>query len=133
MISRHNIDEIKLFAVTAYQYGFSSLLNFNIILQLTHPLCDRNLIYARLDAVSEISESMGSCRESHDKHMQESETSCNLVVHSELGSVLSSVLTMLGRSPDVQRGITRIFHRTATPKEVMRLLFCSLLLMAIIL
>ncbi|XP_020079711.1 DNA mismatch repair protein MSH3 isoform X1 [Ananas comosus] len=84
---------------------------------LTHPLCDRNLIYARLDAVSEISESMGSCRESHDKHMQESETSCNLVVHSELGSVLSSVLTMLGRSPDVQRGITRIFHRTATPKE----------------
>ncbi|XP_022736084.1 DNA mismatch repair protein MSH3 isoform X4 [Durio zibethinus] len=35
----------------------------------------------------------------------------------ELSCVLSSVLTYLGRSPDIQRGITRIFHRTATPAE----------------
>ncbi|RZR91100.1 hypothetical protein BHM03_00019148 [Ensete ventricosum] len=30
--------------------------------KVTHPLCDRNSISARLDAVSEIAESMGSCK-----------------------------------------------------------------------
>ncbi|CAI0546902.1 unnamed protein product [Linum tenue] len=68
---------------------------------VTHPLCDRNLIHARLDAVSEILGSMSSS-----------------TVHHDLYFLLSSVLTTLGRLPDIQRGITRIFHRTATPKEV---------------
>ncbi|CAN1264854.1 DNA mismatch repair protein MSH3 [Linum perenne] len=68
---------------------------------VTHPLCDRNLIYARLDAVSEIVDSMSSSS-----------------VQNDLYYLLSSVLTTLGRLPDIQRGITRIFHRTATPKEV---------------
>ncbi|CAN1264859.1 DNA mismatch repair protein MSH3 [Linum perenne] len=39
-------------------------------------------------------------------------------VQNDLYYLLSSVLTTLGRLPDIQRGITRIFHRTATPKEV---------------
>lgn len=39
------------------------------------------------------------------------------IVRPKLHNVLSSVLTFLGRSPDIQRGITRIFHRTATTSE----------------
>ncbi|XP_020682770.1 DNA mismatch repair protein MSH3 isoform X2 [Dendrobium catenatum] len=73
---------------------------------VTHPLCERNSIIARLDAVTEIADSMGSCRGLKE------ETSCN-----ETSSILSEVLKMLGKSPDVQRGITRIFHRTATAAE----------------
>ncbi|KAK4431505.1 DNA mismatch repair protein MSH3 [Sesamum alatum] len=52
---------------------------------VTHPLCDRGMICARSDAVSEILESMGSSKASE--------------------------------APDIQRGITRIFHRTATASE----------------
>ncbi|CBI31781.3 unnamed protein product, partial [Vitis vinifera] len=56
---------------------------------VSHPLCDSNMISARLDAVSEIVMSMGSCKASQN----------------------------FGRSPDIQRGLTRIFHRTATASE----------------
>ncbi|KAF3335261.1 DNA mismatch repair protein MSH3 [Carex littledalei] len=73
---------------------------------LIHPLCDANLITSRLDAVSEILKSMSTSTVSQSE-----------ISKSDLNSVLSSVLTMLGRSPDVERGITRIFHRTAKPTE----------------
>ncbi|XP_015878076.3 DNA mismatch repair protein MSH3 [Ziziphus jujuba] len=82
---------------------------------ITHPLCDRNMITARLNAVSEIRESMGSCKASQD--IGGLDAGDGRTIHSEFNYVLSSVLTTLGRSPDIQRGITRIFHRTATPSE----------------
>lgn len=85
-------------------------------MQVTHPLRDRNLISARLDAVSEIADSMGPNRITH--HAVEEEASYSPIVQPKIGYLLSSILTTLGRSPDVQRGITRIFHRTATAAEV---------------
>lgn len=84
---------------------------------MTHPLCDRNMIYARLDAVSEIAMSMGSYKCSQDLDIDEGHSDIT-IVHPKVHHVISSVLTTLGRSPDVQRGITRIFHRTATASEV---------------
>ncbi|CAN6236705.1 unnamed protein product [Urochloa humidicola] len=83
---------------------------------LTHPLCDQHLICARHDAVSEISESMGS-RHSIDNLQDEGCGSCTNLVRSDLSTILSSVLEMLGKSLDIQRGITRIFHCKATAKE----------------
>ncbi|XP_073315193.1 DNA mismatch repair protein MSH3 isoform X3 [Primulina huaijiensis] len=77
---------------------------------VTHPLCHRNMIYARLDAVSEILESMGIMDFN-------SEYSGTAMLKLELHHIISSALIGLGRSPDIQRGITRIFHRTATPSE----------------
>lgn len=88
------------------------------MIQVTHPLCDRNMISARLDAVSEISESMGSSRASQNIGGLDGEDSDITIVQPEFSYILSSVLTNLGRSPDIQRGITRIFHRTAAPSEV---------------
>ncbi|GAB2283573.1 hypothetical protein Dimus_018079 [Dionaea muscipula] len=41
-----------------------------------------------------------------------------IVFQQGINHVVSSVLIALGISSDIQRGITRIFHRTATPKEV---------------
>ncbi|CAO1943543.1 unnamed protein product [Urochloa humidicola] len=83
---------------------------------LTHPLCDQHLICARHDAVSEISESMGS-RHSIDNLQDEGCGSCTTLVRSDLSTILSSVLEMLGKLLDIQRGITRIFHCKATAKE----------------
>ncbi|KAL0304249.1 UNVERIFIED_CONTAM: DNA mismatch repair protein MSH3 [Sesamum radiatum] len=40
---------------------------------------------------------------------------CDRKIHH----LISSVLISLGRAPDVQRGITRIFHRTATASEML--------------
>ncbi|XP_044967026.1 DNA mismatch repair protein MSH3 isoform X1 [Hordeum vulgare subsp. vulgare] len=84
---------------------------------LTHPLCDRNLICARHDAISEISESMGSRQDPVHIRQDEEDGCCAASVRSDLSTILSSVLTMLGRSLDSQRGITRIFHCKATAKE----------------
>ncbi|KAF7002422.1 hypothetical protein CFC21_017917, partial [Triticum aestivum] len=84
---------------------------------LTHPLCDRNLICARHDAISEISESMGSRQDSVSIRQDEGDGCCAASARSDLSTILSSVLTMLGRSLDSQRGITRIFHCKATAKE----------------
>ncbi|XVF09858.1 hypothetical protein REPUB_Repub07fG0133200 [Reevesia pubescens] len=84
---------------------------------VTHPLCDRSMISARLDAVSEIALSMGSYKGFQSIVEIDGEDSDVAIMQQEFSCVLSSVLTFLGRSPDVQRGITRIFHRTATPKE----------------
>lgn len=86
------------------------------ILQVTHPICDRDMIYARLDAVSEILKSMDSSEVS--KVDSEEENPDITIVQPEIYHIISSVLTTLGRAPDVQRGITRIFHRTTTPSEV---------------
>ncbi|KAG8638414.1 hypothetical protein MANES_14G026600v8 [Manihot esculenta] len=84
---------------------------------VTHPLCDRNMISARLDAVSEIAESVGSYRASQNVGSIDEENSDVAIVQPDFYSLLSTVLTNLGRSPDIQRGITRIFHRTATASE----------------
>ncbi|XP_057527766.1 DNA mismatch repair protein MSH3 [Amaranthus tricolor] len=73
---------------------------------VTHPLCDRHMIAARLDAVAEIADAMGGCSIADAAN-----------VPSDISFVLSSVLTTLTQSPDVQRGITRIYHKTATPLE----------------
>ncbi|XP_024989642.1 DNA mismatch repair protein MSH3 isoform X5 [Cynara cardunculus var. scolymus] len=75
---------------------------------VSHPLRDRNMINARLDAISEILESMGSHNTCSDRGYE----------RTKLHQLLTSVLTNLGRSPDIQRGITRIFHRTATALEI---------------
>ncbi|TXG70881.1 hypothetical protein EZV62_005816 [Acer yangbiense] len=84
---------------------------------VTHPLCDRNMISARLEAVSEIAESMGSHKTSGNVGGVDEENSDVTIVEPEFCHIISSVLTSLGRLPDIQRGITRIFHRTATPSE----------------
>lgn len=85
-------------------------------MQVTHPLCDRNMICARLDAVSEIAESIGSSKGLQNVGGVDDKDSN--ATTSELGYLLPSLLTTLGRLPDLQRGITRIFHRTATASEV---------------
>ncbi|XP_065869912.1 DNA mismatch repair protein MSH3 isoform X2 [Euphorbia lathyris] len=84
---------------------------------VAHPLCDRNMITARLHAVSEIAESMGSFRASQNVGKLDEENSDFAIVEPDLYHILSAVLTTLGRSPDIQRGITRIFHRTASASE----------------
>ncbi|XP_002510803.2 DNA mismatch repair protein MSH3 isoform X1 [Ricinus communis] len=84
---------------------------------VTHPLCDRNMISARLDAVSEIAESMGSYKALQNTGDFDEEDSDVAIIQPDFYHLLSTVLEMLGRSPDIQRGITRIFHRTATASE----------------
>lgn len=74
------------------------------------------MIHARLDSVSEILRSMGS---SEVAEIDSTEEKSDIgIVQPEIHHLISSVLATLGRAPDVQRGITRIFHRTATPSEV---------------
>ncbi|XP_024989639.1 DNA mismatch repair protein MSH3 isoform X2 [Cynara cardunculus var. scolymus] len=84
---------------------------------VSHPLRDRNMINARLDAISEILESMGSHNTCSDRGYE----------RTKLHQLLTSVLTNLGRSPDIQRGITRIFHRTATALEFIAVIEAILL------
>lgn len=83
---------------------------------VTRPLCDRNSICGRLDAVSEIADSMGPSKTKHVIELDK-EASCSPNVQSKVGYLLDLTLTALGRTADVQRGITRIFHRTATAAE----------------
>lgn len=89
---------------------------------MSHPLCDWNMILARLDAVSEIAESVGSSKASRSLSNIGEEGYDVTFVQPDFSYLLSSVLTALGRSPDIQRGITRIFHRTATASEVAQLI-----------
>ncbi|CAL9226817.1 unnamed protein product [Arabidopsis halleri] len=84
---------------------------------VAHPLCNRNLISARLDAVSEIAACMGSHSSSQNSDELVEDGSEKTIVSPEFYLVLSSVLTALSRSSDIQRGITRIFHRTAKAIE----------------
>lgn len=104
--------------LSLFYLTFDVILKAYFVIQVIHPLCDRNKISARLDAVSEIAESMGSCKVSQSLIENDEEDSEITIAQPEFYSVLSSVLTFLGRSPDIQRGITRIFHQTATPSEV---------------
>ncbi|ESQ54750.1 hypothetical protein EUTSA_v10024274mg [Eutrema salsugineum] len=94
---------------------------------VTHPLCDRNLISARLDAVSEIVACMGSPSSSQASDELDEEGSERTFVPPEFYLVLSSVLTALSRSPDIHRGITRIFHRTAKAAEFIAVIEAILL------
>ncbi|CAD5329035.1 unnamed protein product [Arabidopsis thaliana] len=94
---------------------------------VTHPLCDRNLISARLDAVSEISACMGSHSSSQLSSELVEEGSERAIVSPEFYLVLSSVLTAMSRSSDIQRGITRIFHRTAKATEFIAVMEAILL------
>ncbi|CAL5323166.1 hypothetical protein CsSME_00001693 [Camellia sinensis var. sinensis] len=84
---------------------------------VTHPLSDRNMIIARLDAVSEIAESMGSCKASQNLSSIDVGGYNVAFAQPDFSYLLSSVLITLGRSPDIQRGITRIFHQTTTASE----------------
>jgi len=86
------------------------------MIQVSHPLCDRTLISARLHAVSEIAECMGSCNGTNNLGVEDDLNVA--IMQPELANILSLVLTTLGRAPDIQRGITRIFHCTASPSEV---------------
>ncbi|KAG0460562.1 hypothetical protein HPP92_020859 [Vanilla planifolia] len=83
---------------------------------VTHPLCDRNSILARLDAVAEIAESMDSIGGSQAIVLAE-ENCYNALAQTGIGSSISQVIKMLAKSPDIQRGIARIFHRTAEASE----------------
>lgn len=74
------------------------------------------MIYARLDAVSEILESLSSTKASETNF--EEENPDITIVQPLIHHLISSVLFTLGRAPDIQRGITRIFHQTATASEV---------------
>ncbi|XP_010438867.1 PREDICTED: DNA mismatch repair protein MSH3 isoform X1 [Camelina sativa] len=94
---------------------------------VTHPLCNRNLISARLDAVSEIAAYMGSHSSSQNSDELVEEGSERTTVSPEFYFVLSSVLTALSRSSDIQRGITRIFHRTAKATEFIAVMEAILL------
>ncbi|XP_020401346.1 DNA mismatch repair protein MSH3 isoform X2 [Zea mays] len=116
-VFRNNSDgttEGSLFQImnnTCTSFGSRLLRNW-----LTRPLCNRHLICARHDAVSEIFESMGP-QHSVNNLQDGGDRSCTASVLSDLCIVLSSVLALLGRSPDIQRGISRIFHCKATAKE----------------
>ncbi|KAJ0963811.1 hypothetical protein J5N97_028933 [Dioscorea zingiberensis] len=94
---------------------------------VSHPLCDRNSISARLDAVSEIAESLGSHRASENVFEPEEENLSKALSQPVVSSIISSVLTMLGKSSDIQRGLTRIFHRTATAAEFISVIHAILL------
>lgn len=98
---------------------------------MTHPLCNRNLISARLDAVSEIAACMGSHTFSQNSYELVEDGSERTIVSPEFYLVLSSALTALSRSSDIQRGITRIFHRTAKATEVKLGLSFALLYMCL--
>lgn len=103
-----------------------------VLLQVTHPLQDHESIAARLDAVTEIAESMGSVGVTQgDGTFPGSGKGGGYVGLLSRGGVgeggkgkglLASLLFSLGKLPDVQRGITRIFLRTATAAEVLSVL-----------
>lgn len=96
---------------------------------VTHPLQDEGLIAARLDAVTEIAESMGSVgvAQGHGSFPGSGRGGGNVGSLSRDAAgeggknskqgLLVSLLMSLGKLPDVERGITRIFLRTATAAE----------------
>uniref|UniRef100_A0A7N1A268 DNA mismatch repair protein MSH3 n=1 Tax=Kalanchoe fedtschenkoi TaxID=63787 RepID=A0A7N1A268_KALFE len=86
---------------------------------VTHPLTDRNLIAARVDAISEIAASMGTSKALQNVNPGGfvEDNTATVSSHPNISYLLSSILSVLGRIPDFQRGITRIFHGTVTPSE----------------
>ncbi|CAN6487340.1 unnamed protein product [Victoria cruziana] len=91
-----------------------------------HPLCDKNLISARLDAVSEIANSLRVCGSSPGTSDFGETGPSSTSRQTELGDIIASVLRALGRAPDVQRGITRILHRTVSAAEFIAVLLSLL-------
>ncbi|KAL5099667.1 hypothetical protein RYX36_003994 [Vicia faba] len=87
---------------------------------VTHPPSDQTIISARLIHVSEIVEFIGTCNGMKNLGCLEEDPDVT-IVKPELAYILSLVLKDLGRAPDIQRGITRIFHCTATPSEVINI------------
>ncbi|KAH7691828.1 DNA mismatch repair protein MSH3 protein [Dioscorea alata] len=94
---------------------------------VSHPLRDRNLISARLDAVAEIAKSIDSHKASEVVFDLDGENLCKVLSPPVVNSIISSVLTMLAKCCDIQRGLTRIFHRTATPTEFISVIHMILL------
>ncbi len=103
---------------------------------MTHPLLDHALIKARLDAVTEIMDSMSSVGVSMEEawtfswsRWDSGHTGALSRHQQNLGQhgLLPSLLMSLGKLPNVQRGITRIFLRTATAAEVRLLMLDSTL------
>ncbi|KAL3700235.1 hypothetical protein R1sor_018257 [Riccia sorocarpa] len=85
---------------------------------VTHPLCDHDQIAARLDAVSELAESIQSATQPPGSHGGKAVGKSGVSGKGLIGSIL----TIIGRMPDLERGITRIFHRTATAGEFVTVL-----------
>eukprot|EP00850_Spirogloea_muscicola_P002457 SM000009S23586 [mRNA] locus=s9:964727:971847:+ [translate_table: standard] len=98
---------------------------------VTHPLQDQMQIEDRLDAVSELLASLGSVSSTglSEGSYPGSGKGGGIVGAASRGrgtaavaaagpwALVPEVLAALGRGSDVERGITRIFHRTATPAE----------------
>ncbi|KAK1419429.1 hypothetical protein QVD17_28596 [Tagetes erecta] len=82
---------------------------------VSHPLRDKSMINERLNAISVILESMSSPNTYGD--LRSDGRAPNITPTRKLHQLLSSVLTSLRQVPDIQRGITRIFHRTASASE----------------
>ncbi|BBM97575.1 DNA mismatch repair protein MSH3 [Marchantia polymorpha subsp. ruderalis] len=89
---------------------------------VTHPLCNHEHISARLDAVTEIAESVGCAAQTTTGPFSGSSKAIgnggaiNRLSHGVQG-LIGAALNIVGRMPDLERGITRIFHRTATAAE----------------
>ncbi|KAL2651439.1 hypothetical protein R1flu_019567 [Riccia fluitans] len=86
---------------------------------VTHPLCDHDQIAARLDAVSELAETIQSVPQTPGSHGGKAVGKSGVSGKGLIGSIL---LNIVGRMPDLERGITRIFHRTATAGEFVTVL-----------
>ncbi|CAM6092495.1 unnamed protein product [Calypogeia fissa] len=84
---------------------------------VTHPLCDHTLIAARLDAVAEIAKSTSSLGHSQIEGTFPGSGRGGGARSSLQQSSIGGLLRTLGRMPDLERGLTRIFHRTATTSE----------------
>ena len=90
---------------------------------MIHPLRDQSLISDRLDAVSEIVDTMGSIGENQNKGSfpgsgRGGGSIGSLSRGSNSKALLGMVLMALKKVPDIERGITRIFHGTANSAEV---------------
>ncbi|KAG6543098.1 hypothetical protein Mapa_015347 [Marchantia paleacea] len=88
---------------------------------VTHPLCNHEHISSRLDAVTEIAESIGCAAQTLGSFSGSGKAigkggSTHRLSHGVQG-LIGAVLNVVGRMPDLERGITRIYHRTATAAE----------------
>lgn len=93
-------------------------------LQVTHPLCDHTLIAARLDAVAEIAKSTGSLGPAQAEGTFPGSGRMGGGSRSLQQNSIAGLLRTLGKMPDLERGLTRIFHRTATAAEVPTITNC---------
>lgn len=75
-----------------------SCTNICFLVQVTHPLGGKNMIHSRLNAVSEIAESMSPYKASQDINIAGSDFT---IMRPKLHHVFSSFFTFLGRSPNI--------------------------------